>query len=208
MEMQIDAKVIRDERSKRAWSQEHLAAAAGLGLRTVQRIEATGTASNESIIALAAVFSIPVSKIKLDGRDALKASSWLRARRRLAGTSTLLLACVFSFVAVRSSFAEQILLDIGLSFDEGQRELKTRMAIDDGESEELELEDVFRFLITPTVTEDDHILIAVEVFEFDGTEYVKTQEPRVVTEDGTTAVIAIGRGENDAIHVLLTPERE
>ena len=33
MEMKVDATLIRSEREKRAWSQEHLAEVAGLGLR-------------------------------------------------------------------------------------------------------------------------------------------------------------------------------
>ena len=39
MDVQVDPNLIRSEREKRAWSQEHLAAAAGIGARTIQRIE-------------------------------------------------------------------------------------------------------------------------------------------------------------------------
>ena len=61
MEMQIDAGLLRQERNKRAWSQEHLADVAGLGLRTIQRIEASGMASNESIAAIATVLEMTVA---------------------------------------------------------------------------------------------------------------------------------------------------
>ena len=44
MDVQVDGDLIRSERERRAWSQEHLAGAAGIGVRTVQRIEATGIA--------------------------------------------------------------------------------------------------------------------------------------------------------------------
>jgi hypothetical protein len=54
MEMRVDAKRIRVEREKRAWSQQHLASVTELGLRTIQRIEATGLASYESIQAISA----------------------------------------------------------------------------------------------------------------------------------------------------------
>jgi ribosome-binding protein aMBF1 (putative translation factor) len=48
MDMRLDSALIRQEREKRAWSQEHLAGVTGLALRTIQRIESTGSASYES----------------------------------------------------------------------------------------------------------------------------------------------------------------
>ena len=63
MEMRIDTQRIKAERAKRAWSQEHLAEAAGLGLRTIHRIEKSGTASLESVKALAAVFNLDIEQL-------------------------------------------------------------------------------------------------------------------------------------------------
>jgi ribosome-binding protein aMBF1 (putative translation factor) len=60
MEMQVDTQLIRSEREQRAWSQSHLADVSDLGLRTIQRIEATGHASYESASAIAAAFSLSV----------------------------------------------------------------------------------------------------------------------------------------------------
>jgi transcriptional regulator with XRE-family HTH domain len=65
MDMQIDSQRIRSEREKRAWSQEHLAKLTGLGLRTVQRIESSGSASYESVSAIAAVLEISVSELRV-----------------------------------------------------------------------------------------------------------------------------------------------
>jgi len=64
MDVQVDASFIRLEREKRAWSQEHLAGAAGIGVRTIQRIEATGVASYESVRAISAALEIPVSDLR------------------------------------------------------------------------------------------------------------------------------------------------
>ena len=66
MDVQVDADFIRLEREKRAWSQEHLAAAAGIGARTIQRIEATGIASYESVRAISAALEIPVGRLRRD----------------------------------------------------------------------------------------------------------------------------------------------
>lgn len=56
--MEINAETVRSERQRRGWTQQHLADAAGCSLRTVQRIEKQGLASNESVSALCAVFEL------------------------------------------------------------------------------------------------------------------------------------------------------
>jgi len=66
MDMQVDSTLIRSEREKRAWSQEHLATLTGLSLRTIQRIETTELASYESISAISAVLEIPVAELRVE----------------------------------------------------------------------------------------------------------------------------------------------
>lgn len=65
MDVQLRRELIRDERDKRAWTQEHLAEVTGLGVRTIQRIEATGVASRESASAISSVFSIPLADLRV-----------------------------------------------------------------------------------------------------------------------------------------------
>jgi transcriptional regulator with XRE-family HTH domain len=69
MDVQVDGELVRTERERRAWSQEHLASAAGIGVRTVQRIEASGVASYETLRAISAALEMPVSTLR---RDALQ----------------------------------------------------------------------------------------------------------------------------------------
>lgn len=57
--MKVDQQLIKKLREQRLWSQEQLAITASLGLRTIQRIENTGTASFESIAAIASAFELP-----------------------------------------------------------------------------------------------------------------------------------------------------
>ena len=52
------AKIIRFERQARAWSQAHLAEAAGVNLRTVQRVERGTPCSGETIQSLAGALSL------------------------------------------------------------------------------------------------------------------------------------------------------
>src|SRR5262245_44303850 len=64
MNMNVDSKRIRLERERRAWSQQHLAEAAGVSLRTIQRVEATGLASYETAKSIAAVFQLDVATLR------------------------------------------------------------------------------------------------------------------------------------------------
>lgn len=67
--MEINADWVRSERQRRGWTQQHLADAAGLSLRTVQRIEKQGLASNESVSAMCAVFEVERSELLCEGSD-------------------------------------------------------------------------------------------------------------------------------------------
>ena len=61
--MKINHTLLKKLRLQRAMSQEELAIAAGLSARTVQRMEALGTASLESRKAIAAVFGIDAEQL-------------------------------------------------------------------------------------------------------------------------------------------------
>ena len=75
MQFRADAEKIKRWREERHWSQEHLAELAGIGLRTVQRIEKGEQASGESIKALAAAFNVDVMALTVDAQsEAAKAA--------------------------------------------------------------------------------------------------------------------------------------
>lgn len=56
--------MIQTLRKQRAWTQEQLAKASGLSLRTIQRLESGNKASQESLLALAATFNINVALLE------------------------------------------------------------------------------------------------------------------------------------------------
>lgn len=66
MDIMINSALIKELRKKRSWSQDQLATAAGLSLRTVQRIEKDGVCSLESSQALAAVFELSAESMQID----------------------------------------------------------------------------------------------------------------------------------------------
>ena len=57
------AEIIRRLRCERAWSQEHLAAVAGVSLRTVQRVETGLPCAPETVQALAAAFAVEAATL-------------------------------------------------------------------------------------------------------------------------------------------------
>jgi transcriptional regulator with XRE-family HTH domain len=62
-EMRVDPAKLRQLREERSWSQERLADAAGLSLRTVQRVEREGNASAETRLSLAGAFGVDVGTL-------------------------------------------------------------------------------------------------------------------------------------------------
>ena len=55
-ELMINSTVVKELRKKSGWSQEQLANASGLSLRTIQRVESESKASMETKVCLAATF--------------------------------------------------------------------------------------------------------------------------------------------------------
>lgn len=61
--MKINRDLIIELRKAKSWSQEELALAAGVNLRTIQRIEGEGAVSLQSKKALASAFDIEISQL-------------------------------------------------------------------------------------------------------------------------------------------------
>lgn len=61
--MEVNALKIKALRNERSWTQQHLADACGISLRTVQRVERYGNTSKETLMSLAAVFELAQSEL-------------------------------------------------------------------------------------------------------------------------------------------------
>jgi transcriptional regulator with XRE-family HTH domain len=60
-QLKINGEAVRALREQKSWSQEHLANASGLSVRTVRRVEIENVASAETRLALAAALDVPVA---------------------------------------------------------------------------------------------------------------------------------------------------
>lgn len=56
--MLVDSSKMKHLRLTKNWTQQHLADVCGLSMRTIQRVEKDGVASNETVAAYAAVFEV------------------------------------------------------------------------------------------------------------------------------------------------------
>lgn len=63
-EMKLSPSTVRQSRIERGWSQEQLAVASGLSLRTVQRVESEGIASLSTASGLAATFAVSLLQLQ------------------------------------------------------------------------------------------------------------------------------------------------
>ena len=88
--MKINRAFLKQLRLQRALSQEELAIAAGISARTVQRMEAEGSASLESQKAIAAIFGISAERL-LENSDPPS----LGDPMKVIASSTLLIAATF-----------------------------------------------------------------------------------------------------------------
>ncbi len=97
VQMNIDGEAVRALRERKSWSQEHLASAAGLSVRTIQRVEVENVASAETRLAIAAALGVPVADLMpapstndATVKDApLPPPAVAHARSPLAGTAVL-----------------------------------------------------------------------------------------------------------------------
>ena len=105
MPFKADTAKIKRWREERHWPQEHLAAAAGIGVRTLQRLEAGQPASMETLTAIAAAYDVDVSALAVDPdaqaaaqlrrnnaklREAMRLSVWIH----LAGYGIGMVTCL------------------------------------------------------------------------------------------------------------------
>jgi transcriptional regulator with XRE-family HTH domain len=84
-------------REAKSWSQGHLADAAQLNIRTVQRIEAGEPASHETLLSLAAALDVSLSELEPDAR------MWpepIRLTRTKAAAATLFVCPAAVFIVV------------------------------------------------------------------------------------------------------------
>ncbi|QLE87603.1 helix-turn-helix transcriptional regulator [Shewanella sp. Scap07] len=111
--MQLSVEKLKQLRRRQGWSQELLAKACGLSLRTVQRIESEGRASAESVLALASAYQ--VSPVDLQGANAVIEADWTRSKiMRAIVIIALVIGLMLSLFSVVAEISTYIDLPIAI----------------------------------------------------------------------------------------------
>jgi len=90
-EMKISPSAVRRLRTDRGWSQDQLAMASGLSLRTIQRVEAEGIASVGTAVSLAATYGTKLIELQEEQSDSAGRSIWLWPSALLLGLAIVTL---------------------------------------------------------------------------------------------------------------------
>ena len=89
--MDINASIIKNERLARSWTQQHLADACNLSLRTVQRVERFGSAAPDTVMELCAVLEVSQDVLVVKPENTDKASGALTPVVALVAAAALFL---------------------------------------------------------------------------------------------------------------------
>ena len=103
--MFISTDKLKTVRREKGWSQEVLAKASGLSVRTIQRIEANGKASAESTLAIASVFDL--------SPQALQATS---DEIEVNWTRKMIMKNIFALLVISGAIAMLIILGASAKF--------------------------------------------------------------------------------------------
>lgn len=199
--MHIDSKLIKTERERRAWSQEQLAEVASIGLRTLQRVESTGTASFETAKALAAAFGCSLDE--LCAAKPRPNGFW----RRPAFAGIVLACSILAIVLITTHVqAREIMLNVVLTSPlKGSSTFK--MLTTNGKQTEARLEKESRLIFIPTLVDNNLILIAVDIYDYDGKDFKLVSQPKVMVRNGGDARIQVGTDDGKIYDLKINPQR-
>src|SRR5690606_26103427 len=119
--MKLSPTAIRRFREARNWSQEQLASASGLSLRTIQRVETAGTASRETRVCLAAAFGVDVGALAEVKPDAAGAQAPDTSMAFSLVGAAMLLAALLAGAPFVIHYLGGLFLLFGLSVYVGKR---------------------------------------------------------------------------------------
>ncbi len=205
--MHVNSERIKLERKKKAWSQEHLAEASGLGLRTIQRIETSNSASFESVKSISATLGIALSEIIVDRSQVTLLRKMDVGRRTVVGVFCTALLGLGAIVFGTQSFADQIMLDIGITLNDESEE-EGSLLTKDGKDAEMRMDEIVRFVVVPTIQEDGRVLLTTKVYEYQNGDYVLIGEPKLLIKNNNEAEIRMTMNSGDQVRFQVTPHAD
>jgi len=144
-----------------------------------------------------------VHPIPPDGRA--KSRFRFRARPVLGGAAAALTAAGALFVATKG-WADVVMLDVGVSMNDSQVEQRQLVTEANDHVALRAIDDMLRVVMVPTI-EKNGIMLATEIYLFEGNGYVLASSPKVLVEDGRQAEIELTTKDGTSIHFSITPHK-
>jgi len=119
MDMQLSVDKLKQQRDLRAWTQSHLAEVADISLRTIQRIEKSGIASQESAQSICAAYEINIEDLIVSASEEvikIKKKSKYSPKFLIPAIVTLGMAVSFKFNSKEFVWLWQSEPSIGIAF--------------------------------------------------------------------------------------------
>lgn len=185
MDMQINIELIKSQRNKRAWSQTQLAEVSGLSLRTIQRVEKTGSASLESVKSIASAFELSVENMQ-----EVAVSTTNNMKYKLSALIGAFIISLSSFFVVTAK-AQSIMVDVELSSD-GSVLSKNQMVNEENEENVIIISGMIKVRFTAENQGDGTILISTKLYDLSKGQETLFSSPSLTIEDGKTAGIRSG----------------
>jgi transcriptional regulator with XRE-family HTH domain len=206
MDMQLNKDQLRRERELRAWSQSHLAEVAGLSMRTVQRIETSGSASLESAKAIAAAFDTQVEALLAQGAPAVENSGVEKGSliKRLSALVAAFAVATAGFGWWSQAYADQIMVDLAVS--EGERSIASVHLLNEaGESSEANVNDRIKVKVISTKQNDGNVFVDAQVYFHNGKTFELSANPKLLVANKQSAAVSVNGLEGQKFHFIFTP---
>ena len=188
MDMQLDIELLKHLRHQKAWSQTQLAKVSGLSLRTIQRLEKSGTASLESVKAIASVYEVDIRHLKQN-----RSSRIGRVKTKFAlflGGAFLAASSLFLI----SANAHPVMIDVNIKSN-GKLISDSHLLNEENSVSELEIAGALKLVLTSKVEKNNSVNISTELYDLSTAEETLIAAPIVVAKHQENAVIRVGNYE-------------
>ncbi|AQQ67097.1 hypothetical protein Mag101_05155 [Microbulbifer agarilyticus] len=201
MEVQVNTKKIISLRKERAWSQQQLAEVASISLRTIQRIEKSANASQESVKSISSAFSLTPADILV--KETEKSSVVKRAQQYFGG----MLAIVGALLLYTSfSTASPIMLKVDASANNEQL-ASIQLLSEEGAESELRIESKLKIDLSAVQTPEGQIRLKTKVYEFnESSGFVLVATPVLLTEFHEAVGIKFVASDGVSFEIHVTPQ--
>jgi transcriptional regulator with XRE-family HTH domain len=193
MEMKINSELVKSHRNNRAWSQTQLADVSKLSLRTIQRIEKTGSASSESVKAIASVLELDASDLQK-----IPASSTPNMKTKISAAIGALFIMLSSLFVITAT-AQPVMVDLQLT-SRGKTLADVQMLNEENSESEMKVSNKVKVLLTSTIESKNRIRISTKIYDLYSGQDVLIASPSIVTKHREKAEIHFGDFE-----LTLTP---